>query len=217
MSKFIHILILIWICVPAAYSQTESQNDTPYPDYKEEMFLDMDFEPNLMTPEIPEELKGKISDYIVSVAESLKKYATIDIMRESDVFVVNIPSDDMFLPNDTLLNDTAIPILNRLIPLIRDPYMYKLVIAVHSDDTGSDTYLNNLTTERLNSIYDWFMDTIDHGDLSEDLVIIPYAMGDDEPLMPNDSREHRQINRRIEFYFIPGPGMIDKARKNTLK
>lgn len=207
--------ILASIC---GISQAKAQTDTtPYPDYREESFMDMDFEPNLLTPEVPAALKGTVSDYVVRVAESLKRQAVIDIMRDADVFVVNIPSEDLFLPNDTLLSDYAPQQLDKLLPLMKDPYMYKVLIAVHCDDTGSEAYREYLTTERLNSIYYWLLEAMDDGKLSEDLVVIPFAMGSSEPLLPNDTRENRKENRRVEFYFIPGPKMIELARKGTLR
>lgn len=211
--RFISFFIALLSCVDI-YAQTSSSG--PYPDYREEVFMDMDFEPNLLTPEIPDDLKGAISDFMVKKAESLKKLGTIDIMRDADIFVINIPSDDLFLPNDTLLSPYASARLTPIIKLMNDPYMYKVLVAVHCDDTGSESYREQLTSERLNSIYDWLMDAIDRGLISEDQVIIPFSMGSSDPIMQNDTRKHRYENRRVEFYFIPGPRLIEKARNKKL-
>ncbi|MDE7410658.1 MAG: OmpA family protein [Paramuribaculum sp.] len=190
----------------------------PYPDYHEEVFMDMDFEQNLFTPEVPAELQNTISDYMVKTANSIKiPNTSVDIMRESDVIAVTIPSDELFLPNDTLLDRNADKYLSKLIPLMKDPYMYKVLVSVHSDDTGSNEYLSTLTDLRQNSIYEWLLNQIDNGKLSEDLVIIPFAMGNSEYLMDNDTRENRRENRRVEFYFIPGPKLMEMARFNKLK
>ena len=95
--------------------------------------------------------------------------------------------------------------------------MYKIVVALHTDDTGSEGYRQNLSTSRIYSVYDWLMDEIDEGKISEDIVIVPYAMGSNMPLVSNDTRKNRKENRRLEFYFIPGPKLIENALNKKLK
>lgn len=192
--------------------------NSSYPDYREEVFMDMDWDQNLFTPEVPRDIQNIVSDYMVKVAKSIKMPpASVDIMRSSDVICVSIPSDELFLPNDTLLDSNADKYLPKLLPLIEDPYMYKVLVCVHSDDTGSDEYLAKLTDMRQNSIYEWMLEQIDNGKISEDLVVIPFAMGNTEYFVDNDTRENRRQNRRVEFYFIPGPKLLELARLNKLK
>lgn len=194
-----------------------AQDTIPYPDYQEDVFMDMDFDENTMTPSVPRNLHQSIADYQRKQIRQIKNRYTIDLMRNDEVFIVCIPTDDLFLPNDTLFNDQATGILNPLLKLMEDPYMYKIVVAVHTDDTGSELYRRNLSTARIYSVYDWMMDAIDAGRISEDLVIIPYPMGSSDPILSNDTRKNRRANRRLEIYFIPGPKMIELARKNSLK
>lgn len=179
--------------------------------------MDMDFEPNLMTPKVPAEAQKAVSSYINKVGKSLKNKYTIDITRNNDVFVVVVPTDDLFLPNDTLFSKDADRILTPVLDLMKDPYMYKIVVALHTDDTGSEGYRQNLSTSRIYSVYDWLMDEIDEGKISEDIVIVPYAMGSNMPLVSNDTRKNRKENRRLEFYFIPGPKLIENALNKKLK
>lgn len=183
----------------------------PYKGYSEETFMDMDFEPNLATPVVGAKEKPAIRKNILKVANSLKGKFTVDLMREDEVFVVSIPAEDLFLPNDTLLNSGASRILSRLTAILADPMAYKIVLAMHTDDTGSETYREYLSTARLNSVYDWFMNEIDSGRLNERQLIIPFAMGGLMPVQPNDTRSHRNENRRLEVYFIPGPSLIKAA------
>lgn len=183
----------------------------PYKGYSEETFMDMDFEPNLATPVVGAKEKPAIRKTILKVANSLKGKFTVDLMREDEVFVVSIPAEDLFLPNDTLLNSGASRILSGLTAILADPMAYKIVLAMHTDDTGSETYREYLSTARLNSVYDWFMNEIDSGRLNERQLIIPFAMGGLMPVQPNDTRSHRNENRRLEVYFIPGPSLIKAA------
>lgn len=185
----------------------------PYKDYSEEYFMDMDFLPNLATPAVGAKEKPAIRKTVLEAANSLKSKFTVDLMRDDEVFVVSIPTDELFLPNDTLMTDGVDDILDPLLDKMKDPMAYKIVIAVHTDDTGSVTYRENLSTARLNSVYDWFMNRIDEGLLDEKTLIIPFAMGGSMPLSPNNSRTNRRENRRLEIYFIPGPSLISAAHK----
>lgn len=215
----IYLLTVVCSLIFSVNSLAQSADDlpSPYPDYQEDEFMDMDFEPNLMTPKVPAEAQKAVSSYINKVGKSLKNKYTIDITRNNDVFVVVVPTDDLFLPNDTLFSKDADRILTPVLDLMKDPYMYKIVVALHTDDTGSEGYRQNLSTSRIYSVYDWLMDEIDEGKISEDIVIVPYAMGSNMPLVSNDTRKNRKENRRLEFYFIPGPKLIENALNKKLK
>lgn len=216
-KKFILLSILLLCSCKVNFLTAQSLN-SPYPDYREEVYMDMDLDQNLFTPEVPRDIQSIVSDYMVKIAKSINVTGvSVDILRSSDVICVSIPSDELFLPNDTLLDSNADKYLPKLLPLMADPYMYKVLVCVHSDDTGSNEYLARLTDMRQNSIYEWLLQQIDDGKISEDLVVIPFAMGNNEYLVDNNSRENRRQNRRVEFYFIPGPKLLDLARQNRLK
>ena len=69
---------------------------------------------------------------------------------------------------------------------MKNPMMYKIVLAVHTDDTGSELYRDELSTSRLNSVYDWFMLAVESGQIQENLIIIPFAMSSTMPLADNN-------------------------------
>lgn len=219
-TKFQCLLVVLTmsffvISSPSAFSQVP--NDDSFVDYAEDIFMDMDFEPNIATPEVPAELKPIVKKYVRSVAEGLKSQFIVDLIREGEVMILTVPTDDIFLPNDTLLSSFASRSLNKLLPLMKDPYMYKVVVSTHTDDTGSDEYRAWLSQARLNTIYEWILDKIDEGMVSEDIIVIPFSMDSDDPLTDNLTRKQRSQNRRVEFYFIPGPKMIKEADSGQLK
>lgn len=194
----------------AAQKKPKGYTD-PYQGYSEDVFMDMDFEPNLATPIVPLKVKGALAKRVRTTAESLRRKAMVDLMRDDEVIVVTVPTDQLFMPNDTLLSDQAEAALAPLPGLMKDPMMYKVVLAMHTDDTGSELYRDELSSSRLNSVYDWFMTCMDRGILSEQLIIIPFSMGGFMPLVDNDTRAHRSENRRLEVYLVPGPKLIDMA------
>lgn len=185
----------------------------PYRGYDETVYMDMELEDNLKTPEVGKSGHDAVKAYMTRLGKDLaKKNYIVDLMRNDEVVLVTIPCDDLFLPNDTLLSPNAPAKFAPIIALLTDPYMFKVVYAVHTDNTGSPTYNMRLSHERNNSIYDWIL-----GKISEDQIVIPYEYGESDPLVPNDSREGRKENRRVEIFLIPGPKIISSAQKGTLK
>lgn len=181
--------------------------------------MDMSYDDNLLTPKVPDSLKTGIVAYMKTTAEqfqkklpeAMKRVIMVDLMRAGEVMVVTYPADELFNPNDTLLSKYADRSLQEIIPLMKDPFLYKVVYGVNSDDTGSENYRFSLTDARMSSIYDWMIKKIDDNKIAEDIIIIPASLGSQNQLTDNRTRDNRRKNRRIEFYFIPGPELMDKV------
>lgn len=216
MAKSLLLTVSMLVAMLFSSLPVNAQQPESYPGYEEDAFMDMNFEPNLATPEVPRANHLLVTRYVKKIANSIKDRYTVDLMREGEVMVVTIPTDDLFLPNDTLLSGSAPQLLEGLNKIVQDPYMWKVVIAVHTDDTGSEYYREFLSRNRLNSVYDWLIGQMDSGNLPEDLIVIPFSMASSAPLNPNDTRARRAQNRRLEIYFIPGPQMIEKAEHHSL-
>ncbi|MDE5987918.1 MAG: OmpA family protein [Duncaniella sp.] len=212
MKNLIFILVsALTAIIPASVSAKDNNSD-PYKDYDETRFMDMSLDENILTPAVGKNGHAAIKTYMNRLAQELaKKNYIVDMTRNDEVIVVTIPSDDIFLPNDTLLSPSAPARLSPILKVFSDPFMMKMVYAVHTDNTGSAPYNMRLSHERNNSIYDWMLDNI-----NEDLIVIPYEMGDTDPLVANDTRDGRRENRRLEIFIIPGPKMITMARKGQL-
>ncbi len=211
MKRLLFSLALMLCLIPAA-SAKGGWTD-PYKGYDETVFMDMDLEQNLTSPVVPDKEHAAVSRYMKRLGTDLAKHGyTVDMMRDDEVVLVTVPTDQLFLPNDTLLAPDAPARLTRLTALLKTPDKYKVVYAVHTDNTGSPSYNMELSHRRNNSIYDWMLSQV-----SDDVIIIPYEMGDTDPIEPNDSRRGRAENRRLEIYLVPGPKMITDAHKGLLK
>lgn len=206
--------IILALCFGQAIAIHADDFRDPYADYDETVALDMEIEENLATPVIQKPEKAPIVKYMTALAHQLKQRYKVETMRAGEVVVVTIPSDDLFLPNDTLLSPDAPSIMRPLLPLFRDPDLFKLVYAVHTDNTGSQSYIEDLASARNQSIYAWLMDV---AKVNPDLFIINYDMGDSRPLVNNDTRSNRALNRRIEFFLVPGPKLITLAHEKKIK
>ncbi|MCM1111575.1 MAG: hypothetical protein NC336_10235 [Clostridium sp.] len=196
--------------------ESSSSGSDPYAGYAEDIYMDMDLEPNIATPVVPDRAREVLRTYVVKLAKSLQPTFQVDMIRDGEVMIISIPTDDLFLPNDTLLAPFSSRVLPKLLPLMSDPYRWKVLISMNTDDTGSVSYRDALSQARLNSVYDWMIDHIVSGEISEDLIIIPFSMASDDPLEPNDTRAHRRTNRRLDVYFVPGPKLITEADSGQL-
>ena len=217
MKLFNHFIYPILLLVMLLGSATTAVADKPYTDpyleYDEIDHWDLDLDDNIEIPEISDGERKDVRTYMKNLFNDLARRNYIaELDRNDEVVVVSLPCDDLFLPNDTLLwQPRAARLLDPLKPLLADPDMFKIVFAVNSDNTGSAVYNMNLSDARKDSMYEWF-------DLNAapDLIVVPYSMGDTDPIEPNNTRAGRAANRRVDVYFIPGPKMIELSHKKQL-
>ena len=143
--------------------------------------------------------------------EARKAGFRVENFRNKEVILVTIPASHLFAPNSTELSPKASEYLSPFKRYLKNPDTYRVLLVMHTDNTGSDTYRDEITEKRVDAVFDWF-DA--QGD--DTSFLFPYAMGDEMPLLKNDSQENRNRNRRLEIYLMPGEKMIEMARKGTI-
>jgi outer membrane protein OmpA-like peptidoglycan-associated protein len=178
----------------------------------EEDIYELSLDENLVTPEIKNEKQAdKIQDFQYDMAVAFKKSNyDVEIMRDNEVIVVTIPASLLFEPNDTVLTSLGESQLKPFLRMIKNPGFYKMLLVMHSDNTGSSEYTLNLSRQRVNTIFDWFDE-----DASVDYVV-PYALGETDPIVDNNSVENRKRNRRLEIYLVPEKTMLQQAKKGVI-
>lgn len=146
----------------------------------------------------------------------LSKYnsngCTIENFRNKEVLLVTIPARLLFAPNETLLNGKAADYLAPFKRYLRQPDTYRVLLVMHTDNTGSQQYRDEITEERVESIFEYFEE---QG--CDTSYLFPYAMGDEMPLADNDSQKKRDANRRLEIYLMPGKKMLEQAKKGRIE
>ncbi len=137
----------------------------------------------------------------------------VETMRNREVLIVTIPADRLFMPNDTTLRDDAAQWLQPLRRYTRRPDMYRMLLVMHSDDTGSEAYTDRLTLSRVDAVFDWMSE---QG--WDTRYVFPTASGssDPRPGIDNTSMTNRAANRRLEIYLIPGKAMVEMAREGRI-
>lgn len=173
---------------------------------------EMSLDENLMTPEIKNDKQAdRIQEFQYNIAVAFKQTNyDVEIMRDDEVIVITIPASQLFDPNDTVLNKLGEEQLKPFLRMLNNPGFYKLLLVMHSDNTGSSEYTLNLTRQRVNAIFDWFEEngSVDY--------VVPYALGETDPIVDNNSVESRKTNRRLEIFLIPEQTMLQQAKKGRI-
>lgn len=81
--------------------------------------------------------------------------------------------------------------------LIENPNI-KVEISGHTDDTGTVSHNQNLSLKRAQAVVEYLT-----GHNIPRARLVQVGHGSTRPLKPNDTEEHRQVNRRIEFRIMP--------------
>ena len=217
MKRFItSLLLLAAIIVPGALTpQAMGQgNQQPYA-----------LEDAINTPVIKDrKARNSILSYQNSAKEELTSMSssfrsvdggilgiTVATARDGEVIVISIPAELLFEPNSPDLSDEASRILSQYTSLMRAPDFYRMVLAMHHDNSGSRQYAESLTQKRVNSVYDWFATN------TSPRFISYYACGNEMPAVDNNSILNRRFNRRLEIYLVPGEAMIEQGKKGNLR
>ncbi len=98
--------------------------------------------------------------------------------------------------SDTLLPDSY-PELNRLAKMLGEKKELNIRIAGHTDDVGSDTYNQDLSKRRAESVLTYLLTK---GISTERLTAVGH--GESKPVANNETEEGRAENRRVEFEVL---------------
>lgn len=172
--------------------------------------LNASIEDNLRHPAVPAKGSEAVSSAMGQLIRTLRNAGyTVGGVRNGQVALVTIPAADLFAPGATTLRQDASAKLRPLLPYIQRSDNYKVILAAHSDNTGDELYNDRITADRANAIDEFYYRLNGNSDTG----IIPYGLGLDEPVAPNNTIEGRARNRRIEIYFVPTEEYISKVRR----
>ncbi|MBR6283967.1 MAG: OmpA family protein [Muribaculaceae bacterium] len=202
LKNLLYVLLLLAVAMPQLADARKKKVD----------IYDLSLDDNLELPEINNDKQAdRVQEYQYKVAVELKKASyDVELMRDDEVIVVTIPASRLFAANDTVLTDVGAKLLAPLTRYLKNPGFYKMLLVMHSDNTGSDKYTLNLTRQRVNAVYDWF------DEKSSVDFVVPYALGDTDPITDNNSMDSRKRNRRLDIYLVPEEVMINQAKKGKI-
>ncbi len=204
MRRFAYIFMMV-VMLSLGVQQLAAKTD-------EVDIYELSLDENIATPEIRNDKQAdRVQDYQYEIAVAFKKANfDVEVMRDDEVIVVTIPASQLFDANDTVLNKLGEAQLKPFLSMLTNPGFYKMLLVMHSDNTGSSAYTLNLTRQRVNAIFDWFEEngSVDY--------VVPYALGETDPIVDNNSVENRKLNRRLEIYLVPDKVMLQQAKKGKI-
>lgn len=178
---------------------------------------ELSIDENIATPKL-----GKLAPNIVAFQDEQVKYLKsladsgypyeVKAIRNSEVIMITIEMRRLFDSNSTELTESGKRLLEPFLKYLTPMRLYKMVLVAHSDNTGSEQYMLDLTTKRVNAVNSW----IEKLDSSKTDMVVPYALGCSDPIVDNNSIMNRAKNRRLVIYLIPNNAMILQAKKNKI-
>lgn len=169
---------------------------------------------NLEQPAVQGKAVKPVVAHMEGIRASLAKhFPAVELLREGQVVVVDIPASLLFAPNESTLLEAGKPYLRPFVNMLKYPTMYKLLAVMHSDDTGDDQYADTLTSERAVAVCEF----LSQESGQDGANAVAYGVGKDDPVKPNNSIANRAANRRLELYIVPQWQLIDQAKSGKLK
>lgn len=95
------------------------------------------------------------------------------------------------------LKTSSYPELERIKELLEAQKIGKIEISGHTDSTGPEEFNQRLSELRARAVYNFFAN---NGIDKARLTVVGY--GESKPKVPNDTRENREKNRRVEFKIL---------------
>lgn len=131
----------------------------------------------------------------VTDADTLQEVAVMlrPLKRDMVVELRNI----QFAYNSYLLSDASHEELEKVRLLLLENPQMEIEVSAHTDDRGSDAYNDRLSSRRGESVARYL---IKAGIAPQRIHTVGY--GKRRPLVPNDSEENRERNRRVEFKVL---------------
>ena len=146
---------------------------------------------------IPYEMLQRVYDSMIQDLQTLDLDEDIELVKDRGAIVLRIKEKILFAPGSRRLKPEARPVLRKIAELV-EPLSFDMRIEGHTDSTpytAQDITNWDLSVDRAVSVLKFFAE---NELLSLDRMSA-VGYGDQQPLVPNDSKENRALNRRVEF------------------
>lgn len=122
----------------------------------------------------------------------------VKVIRDGDNLRLDIPAQLTFDINRSDIRSNLYPVFNDIAKVLKDYPKTMLVIAGHTDDTGTYQYNMNLSKARAESVKSYLI-----AQSVQDVRIETQGYGPNYPAVPNNSEANRAANRRVEIHIEP--------------
>jgi outer membrane protein OmpA-like peptidoglycan-associated protein len=114
----------------------------------------------------------------------------------ADAIVIN--DKILFEFDKAVIQAASFELMDEITQVVKDnPRIKKISIEGHTDDDGKASYNKKLSQKRADSVMKYL---VEHGIDAARLTAVGH--GEDIPLVPNDTDENKEKNRRVEFLIV---------------
>jgi len=145
-----------------------------------------------LTPELDNSL-ANVAGQVESAMADLVQQNLLVVRRTDQGVEVEIKTDILFPSGSAQLAPSAVSVLERLAQVL-GPLPNAVRVEGHTDNDGKPEANQKISEDRANAVVKWL---VDKGIAAGRLSAVGCAAKD--PLVPNDTPEHKQRNRRTEF------------------
>ena len=154
---------------------------------------------------------GAVGYYMDKQEQKLREQMAgtgVDVVRQGDNITLDMPGGVTFAFDSSDLNSQFYPVLDRVAGTLAEYDKTVIEVAGHTDSVGSDTYNQQLSERRANSVAAYLSG---HGVHRTRMVTV--GAGEAHPVATNESDAGRAQNRRVEITIVPvTEENVDKAR-----
>jgi outer membrane protein OmpA-like peptidoglycan-associated protein len=122
----------------------------------------------------------------------------LDAVESDAGLVVPLPERVLFDFEKAEVRDDAKPTLEKVATLLGYYGGSNVEVRGHTDDVGEPEFNLALSGRRATAVRDYLVGV---SSVAAERFVVK-ALGETEPLVPNDSEEHRQQNRRVEVVVL---------------
>jgi len=149
---------------------------------------------------------GLVGNYMEQQRKDFER-ALADEIARGDIRVEKLPDDRLLvgMTSATTFDVDSADIkpgfystMDKISGIVNKYGKTSLVIAGHTDDTGSDDYNLALSRRRANAVESYLM-----ADQVSPARLTSTGYGEARPIAPNDTETGRTLNRRVEITIIP--------------
>ena len=122
----------------------------------------------------------------------------VDVVRNGDNITLNMPGNITFAFDSSNLQPQFYPVLDNVASTLNEYNQTVIEVAGHTDSVGSDSYNQQLSVQRANSVAAYLSSK---GIMQQRMITV--GAGETRPIASNDTEAGRAQNRRVEITIVP--------------
>ncbi|RJG47474.1 OmpA family protein [Motilimonas pumila] len=122
----------------------------------------------------------------------------VSVTRSGDNIILNMPNAITFAVNSSTLKQSAMPVLDSVLLVLKEYDETRVNVLGHTDSTGAESYNQLLSEKRAQSVADYLL-----RNQLEYARVNTLGYGESRPIASNNNEAGREQNRRVELVLSP--------------